>query len=107
MSKKAVIQSGGKQYLVQEGEEFLVEKLSLGDEEKSNKIIFNPMLVIDGENTEIGTPTLTKHKVAVEIIEDDLKEQKVTSIRYKAKKRVHTVKGHRQHKTKLKIVSIS
>jgi ribosomal protein L21 len=40
------------------------------------------------------------------VVEQDVQAEKVTSIRYKAKKRVRTVRGHRQHHTKLKIASI-
>lgn len=101
--KKAVIQTGGKQYLVTEGETLEVELLKTDDK----KVSFQPLLVIDGANTTIGAPLIDKVQVSAEVVEADKQTDKVTSIRYKAKKRVHTVKGHRQHKTSLKITSIA
>lgn len=101
--KKAVIATGGKQYLVTEGETVEVELLNQG--EKS--VVFTPLLVIDGEKTEIGTPELTAKKVTAEVLDEEFKAEKVTAIRYKAKKRVHKIHGHRQRLTRLKIVKIS
>lgn len=101
--KKAVIQTGGKQYLVSEGETIEVELLKASGKSAE----FQPLLVIDGETTSIGTPSVDKAKVTAEILEADKQADKVTSIRYKAKKRVHKVRGHRQHHTILKITKIS
>ncbi|CAN5348099.1 50S ribosomal protein L21 [soil metagenome] len=100
--KKAVIQTGGKQYLVSEGESVDVELLAA-----DKKVTFEPLLIIDGDNVIVGTPAVTTAKVTAEVINQDVQADKVTSIRYKAKKRVHTVRGHRQHHTKLKITSIA
>jgi large subunit ribosomal protein L21 len=101
--KKAVIQTGGKQYVVSEGETIKVELLKGQDE----KVIFEPLLVIDGVNTQVGTPTVDGSKVTAEVLEADVQADKVTAIRYKAKKRVHKVHGHRQHQTTLKITKIA
>lgn len=101
--KKAVIATGGKQYLVKEGETIEVELLKTDDKTTT----FIPLLVIDGDKTIIGAPEITSAKVAAEIINPDVQTDKVTSIRYKAKKRVHTVRGHRQRLTQLKITKIS
>ncbi|HSX37083.1 MAG TPA: 50S ribosomal protein L21 [Patescibacteria group bacterium] len=101
--KKAVIQTGGKQYLVQEGELVTVELLK----DTGKTVSFEPLLVIDGESVAIGTPLVDKAKVSAEVMEADVQADKVTSIRYKAKKRVHKVRGHRQHQTILKITKIS
>lgn len=100
--KKAVIATGGKQYLVEEGQEIEVELLKV---EKSTS--FEPLLVIDGEKTTVGSPVVKAAKVTATIVDQEVKSDKVTSIRYKAKKRVKTIKGHRQLKTKLKITKIS
>lgn len=100
--KKAVIQSGGKQYIVTEGETFKVELIQ--DSGKSLKFV--PLLVINDEAVEIGKPMLDTISVTAEIIEQDKQADKVTAIRYKAKKRVHKVRGHRQHQSVLKIISI-
>lgn len=101
--KKAVILTGGKQYLVSEGETLSVELLK-GDDKK---VSFEPLLVIDGDTVQVGTPVVAKASVAAEVVESDVQSDKVTSIRYKAKKRVHTVRGHRQHQTVLKITKIA
>ena len=100
--KKAVIATGGKQYLVKEGQEIEVELLK---DEKTTS--FEPLLVIDGEKTTVGSPTVKTAKVTASVVEQEVKSDKVTSIRYKAKKRVKTIKGHRQLKTKLKITKIA
>lgn len=101
--KKAVIATGGKQYLVSEGETVEVELIkNLG-----KTVSFEPLLVIDGEKTSVGQPTVSGAKVTAEVVEADVKAEKVTAIRYKAKKRVHKVRGHRQHHTVLKISKIS
>ena len=100
--KKAVIQTGGKQYLVSEGEILEVEKIK----EVGKTVDFVPLLIVDGDKTEIGAPALDKNKVTAEVVEADVQADKVTSIRYKAKKRVHTVRGHRQHHTVLKVTKI-
>lgn len=101
--KKAVIVTGGKQYIVSEGQTFDVDLIK----SDNKKIEFSPLLLIDGEKIEIGQPTLSSVKVVAEIVEPEKLSEKVTSIRYKAKKRVHKVKGHRQHLTSVKISKIS
>lgn len=101
--KKAVIQTGSKQYLVQEGETLSVELLK----PEGKSIALEPLLVIDGDTVNVGTPVVAKMKVTAEVMDQDVQDRKVTSVRFKAKKRVHKVHGHRQHKTVLKIVSIA
>ena len=101
--KKAVINTGGKQYLVSEGEELEVELLDPAQQKTS----FEALLVIDGENTSVGAPTVTGIKVNADIVEQVVKADKVVAIRYKAKKRVHKRRGHRQRHTRIKITKIS
>ena len=100
--KKAVISTGGKQYLVSEGEILDIELI------KSDKktISFEPLLVIDDKKVSVGKPVVKDAVVSATIVEANVKQDKVTSIRYKAKKRVHKVRGHRQNQTKIKISSI-
>lgn len=100
--KKAVIATGGKQYLVTEGETLEVERIK----DTKDKLTFVPLLVIDGEKVQVGTPEVEGAKVNAKIVEE-LKADKVTSIRYKAKKRVKKVRGHRQIKTRISIEKIS
>ena len=103
MAKKAVIQTGGKQYMVSEGDVISVELVK----SETDSVTFEPILIVDGDTTTVGTPGLAKATVTAEVVAADVQADKVTSIRYKAKKRVHTVRGHRQHQTTLKIVSIA
>ena len=100
--KKAVINTGGKQYLVSEGEIINVEFLK--DSKKS--LGFKPLLVIDEDKVLIGKPSLEGNEVTAEVVEPLVKLEKMAAIRYKAKKRVHKVKGQRQKATSLKIVKI-
>jgi large subunit ribosomal protein L21 len=103
--KKAVIATGGHQYLVSEGDTIDVELLDLKDDAKT--VSFEPLLVIDGDKTEVGQPNVAKVKVAAEVVADQVKGDKVLSIRYKAKKRVDKIRGHRQRYTTIKISSIA
>ncbi len=101
MSKKAVILTGGHQYVVSEGDTLEVELLK---EEKS--VTFEPLLVIDGENITVGTPLVTGAKVTADVVAQ-VRGEKVTAIRYKAKKRVKKVHGHKQHLTQITIKKIA
>lgn len=101
--KKAVISTGGHQYLVSEGDELEVELL---DPNQQNTV-FEALLVIDGDNVSVGTPTVAGAKVTADILEQSVKGEKVMAIRYKAKKRVRKVRGHRQKFTKIRIKKIA
>ncbi len=101
--KKAVISSGGKQYLVSEGDTLLVDLLA-GDQKS---LAFDALLTIDGTTVKVGTPAVEGAKVTASILEPEVKAEKVTAIRYKAKKRVKKVHGHRQRHTQIKITKIS
>lgn len=101
--KKAVIATGGKQYLVSEGETLAIESL------KSDKktVDFEPLLIIDGDDVQVGAPAVSGAKVTAEITDANARADKVTAIRYKAKKRVHKLHGHRQHQAEIKITKIA
>jgi large subunit ribosomal protein L21 len=100
--KKAVIATGGKQYIVAEGETLEVELLKA-----DKKATFVPLLVIDGDKVSVGTPNVSGISVTAEIVAPEVKADKVTAIRYKAKKRVKKVHGHRQRQTQIKITKIA
>ena len=102
MIKRAVIATGGKQYLVKEGDVVDVELIK-----NEKNINFQPLLVIDGDKTAIGQPLVEGVEVLAEIIEPVIKADKVIAIRYKAKKRVKKVRGHRQKLTRIVIKKIS
>lgn len=102
--KKAVIATGGKQYLVAEGETLEVELLK---DNEGKTATFAPLLVIDGDKTTVGTPEVSGVKVSADIVEQDVQADKVTAIRYKPKKRVRKVRGHRQRHSVIKIKKIA
>lgn len=99
---KAVVKIGGKQYIATEKETLLVDLLPEGTKE----LTLDALLVIDGDTTTVGAPTVKDVKVTAKVIEDEVKGDKVQYIRYKAKKRVHKVNGHRQKYSKIEIASI-
>lgn len=102
MSKIAVIKTGGKQYKVREGETLKVEKLGA---ENGQKVKLETLLIADGDNLELGQPSLGE-KVEAEVLETG-KGKKVTVIKYKSKTRYKRTIGHRQMFTALKIVKIA
>ena len=99
---KAVVKISGKQYLVSEKESLLVDLLPEGTKE----LTLDALLVIDGDKTKVGTPTVKGAVVKAKVVEEEVKGDKVRVIRYKSKKRVHKETGHRQKYTKIQITSI-
>jgi large subunit ribosomal protein L21 len=99
---KAVVKIGGKQFVVAEKETLLVDLLQEGTKE----LALDALLVIDGDKTEVGTPTVKGVKVSAKVVEAEVKGEKLRAIRYKSKKRVHKEMGHRQKYSKIEIVSI-
>ena len=101
--KKAVISTGSKQYLVSKDDQIEVELLNTD----KKTITFDPLLVFDEKDIKVGKPNVEGAKVTAEILSADKQADKVVSIRYKAKKRVRKVHGHRQRHSTIKINSIS
>ena len=98
----AIIQTGGKQYKVEAGDEILVEKL---DAEVNAEVEFDVLLVADDAGVEIGTPVLDGVKAKAKVVEHG-KGKKVIVFKYKPKKNIRTKRGHRQPYTKVEILSI-
>lgn len=105
MSKIAVIQTGGKQYLISEGQTLNVEKLL---EEVGSSIEFEALLVSDvqGTETQIGTPLVGGVQVKATVLEQG-RGKKVSVIKYKPKVRYRRNVGHRQPFTKIRIDQIA
>ena len=97
---QAVIATGGKQYLVESGQELDVELL--GDVKKPE---FDALLVIDGEKVKVGQPHVAGVKVVAEVVEE-VKGEKIKVLKFKAKKREKTLTGHRQHYSRIMITKI-
>ena len=98
---QAVITTGGKQYLVKEN---LIMEVELLEDEK--KVEFDALLVIDGDETKVGTPYVAGVKVVAEIL-GETKGDKLKVLKFKAKKRVKRLTGHRQHYTQIKSVYVA
>jgi large subunit ribosomal protein L21 len=100
----AGIKSGGKQHKVSEGEEILLEKLSLDEGEI---IEFSEVLAVNKDgNLNVGKPLLEGAIVKGKVI-NHLKTKKITVIKMKRRKDYRKKQGHRQNLTKVKIESIS
>ncbi len=101
----AIVETGGKQYIVAVGDQFKVEKLS--DEVKVGDTITldNVLATDDGSTAKVGTPYLTSSKVKAKVL-DIAKDKKVTVIKYKQKSRYFVKQGHRQTLMKVEILSI-
>ncbi len=99
---KAVVKVGGKQYIVSEKETLLVDRLPDGTKE----LTFDALMVIDGDKSTVGTPLVKGVAVKANVIEDEVKGDKLRIIRYKAKKRVHKETGHRQKYSRIQVASI-
>jgi large subunit ribosomal protein L21 len=100
----AVIKTGGKQYVVREGQELKIEKLDL---EPGGKAEFEVLLKAedDGSKVEVGTPLLSGNVEASVIAHG--KGVKLEIVKYKAKSRSRRHTGHRQPFTKVKIDKIA
>ncbi|HHV38202.1 MAG TPA: 50S ribosomal protein L21 [Tepidimicrobium sp.] len=99
----AVIETGGKQYRVKEGDVVFVEKL---DAKEGEKVDLSKVLLISSEDDLlIGKPYLEDAKVEATVLEQG-KARKVVIFRYKPKKNYRRKQGHRQPYTKLKIEKI-
>ena len=100
----AVIQTGGKQYRVKEGDMFFVEKLP---GEKNQKIVFDNILMVNGDSgLQIGTPTLQTARVACEVVEQ-FRAKKILVFKVKRRKKYRNRQGHRQYYTRLRVVQIA
>src|SRR3989344_1461684 len=102
--KKAVVKTGGKQYLVTEGEKVKVEKLSakVGDKIQFTEVL----LTTTDQTTKIGTPTVAGATVEAKVTAQG-KTRKVFGIKMKAKKRYRRLFGHRQPYTQVEITKIT
>lgn len=102
MAKIAIIETGGKQYLVTQDTVLNVEKLPATD----GKITFDKVLLIDdGKETKVGSPYVKGAVVSAELIEEG-RGKKITVIRYRQKSRYFKSRGHRQPFAKVRITAL-
>ncbi len=102
--KHAIIETGGKQYRVAEGDVIFVEKL---DVEAGESVKFDRVLaVIDEENTVFGAPVIEGASVSANVVKNG-KSKKVRVYKMKPKKGYRRTQGHRQPYTKVQIGTIN
>lgn len=99
----AIIETGGKQYKVAEGDTLFIEKL---DQEAGDAIVFDKVLAILGDEATIGTPVVEGATVDASIVKNG-RGKKVMIFKYKPKKGYRRRQGHRQPYTKVQIGKIN
>ena len=100
---KAIIKTGASQQLVAEGDIVASDLI----QDTTGKVEFKPLLVIADDKVHVGRPEVTGATVTAEVVDAIIRDPKVTAIRFKPKKRVHKLRGHRQKRTTLRITSIN
>ena len=95
----AIIETGGKQYRVQENDVLYIEKL---DAEENQEIVFDKVLMV---NNKVGSPYVKGAKVNAQV-QKHSKNRKIIVCKHKAKKNSRKKQGHRQPYTKVKILAI-
>lgn len=99
----AVIQTGGKQYLVSPGQRIKIEKL---DKKEGAEVVFKQVLLLEkNKKLEIGNPFVSGAEVTGKVLKQG-KAKKLIAFKYKAKKRYKVKKGHRQPFTEVEILKI-
>lgn len=103
MEAYAVVETGGKQYIVRTGISIEVERL---EGEAGAKVTLDRVLAVsDGTALNVGTPTIKGAKVAA-VIEEQFRGDKVVNFKKKRRKGYHRKIGHRQDLTRLKVEAI-
>lgn len=99
----AIVESGGKQYRAVEGKTIEVDRLPVEAGKEFN--IERVLLMADGDDVMVGTPTITDIDVKVTVV-DHIKGPKLITFKYRPKKRIRVKSGHRQQYTVLRVDSI-
>ena len=102
--KFAIVESGGKQYRAVEGRTMEVDRLPV--EAGSQFSLERVLLVANGDDVKVGTPTVDGAEVKVTFV-NHIKGPKIDRFKYRPKKRIRVRGGHRQQYTVLKVDSIS
>ena len=98
----AIIETGGKQYRVEEGQSLKVEKLAA---EVGDSVTFDQVLLVGGDELNIGQPYVDGAKVTASVLEQG-KNKKIVVGKFKAKKGYRRKRGHRQPYTMVKVESV-
>lgn len=100
----AVIKTGGKQYRVEQGDLLKVEKLEIAPGETLS--FDEVLLVVDGENVQVGLPLLDGAKVTAEVVSQG-RHDKIKIVKFRRRKHYRKQQGHRQWFTEVKITAIN
>ncbi len=101
----AIIEDGGRQFKVSEGDLLQIDLIDVTDETKT--IEFDRVLLLaDGENITVGTPVVEGAKVVGEITNERVGGKKVYILKFKRRKRERRRKGHRQKYTEVRVTKI-
>ena len=99
----AIIATGGKQYKVSEGYIITIENLGV---EAGEKVTFDQVLVVGGDDLKVGDPTVEGATVEASVVKEG-RAKKVIVYKYKRKTGYHKKNGHRQAFTQVKIEKIN
>ncbi|MBN8236770.1 50S ribosomal protein L21 [Halobacillus kuroshimensis] len=99
----AIIETGGKQVKVEQGQEIYVEKM---DVEAGETVTFDKVLFVGGDDTKVGAPYVDGASVTAKVEKQGL-QKKLTVFKYKPKKNYKRKQGHRQPYTKLIVDEIN
>ena len=104
LMKYAVIQLQGKQYRISEGDVLTIDRLEAeaGQEHQVSEVL----MLTDGDDTQIGTPTLAGHAVTLKVMEHGL-DEKLRVFKYKSKSKYRKTHGHRQRVTNVQVAKIA
>ncbi len=99
----AVIETGGKQYKVEQGDMVFIEKLNV---EAGETVTFDKVLIVGGDDVKVGAPYVEGATVTASVVKNG-KDKKIIVYKYKPKKGYHKKQGHRQPYTKVEITAIN
>ncbi len=99
----AVIETGGKQYKVEQGDVVFIEKLGAAEGET---VTFDKVLIVGGDEVKVGAPYVDGASVEASVLKNG-KDKKIIVYKYKPKKGYHKKQGHRQPYTKVEIKAIN
>lgn len=100
VDKYAIVRVGGKQYLVEEGKEVLVDKIVANEPE------IEVLMTIQDGKVSLGKPVLKDIKLKVKVVSKEEKGEKIRVVKYKAKSRYRKTTGFRPQYTRLLVEKI-